>query len=112
MKNRKDIMVSVIVPTFNSSKNIEVFLKSFLNSTYKVFEIIINDSLNSDDDTFQIVKRYKNKGLKIVYIRENISMAQARKKGSNYARGKIFLHLDSDMKVSRDLLKECVDLIN
>jgi len=105
-------LVSVIVPTFNSYNNLKIFLNSFLFSKYRNFEIIINDDKKTNDKTADLIEEYLFKGLKIIYIKENILMAQARKKGAEYANGEILIFLDSDMKITENLLGECVKLIN
>lgn len=101
-------LVSVIVPTYQSAENIKLFLESFLFSTYKNFEIIINDDIRTIDNTAEIVSEYFKKGIQVQLIRENKSMAQARKAGAKYAKGEYLFHLDSDMRVTPELLAECV----
>jgi arabinofuranan 3-O-arabinosyltransferase len=39
-------------------------------------------------------------------------MAQGRKRGVDFSSGEILLHFDSDMKITPDLLSECVELIH
>lgn len=102
-------LVSVIVPTYNSSENVKNFLESFLDSAYKNIEIIVNDDPRTNDSTEAITKEYICRGLKIIYKKENISMAQGRKRGVDFSSGEILLHLDSDMKVTKGLIRECVD---
>jgi len=106
----RKILISVIVPTYNSEKNLKDFLDSFLESNFTDFEIIINDDKRTNDNTEQLIKLYKSK-LNIVYLRENIKMAQARKQWTKYAKWEILVHLDSDMKVTKWLLGEIVDKI-
>lgn len=103
--------ISIIAPTRNSEMNLINLLDSLLDSNYKDFEIIINDDVISDDNTSELCKKYKSKGLKIIYKKENKSMAQGRKRGVDFSSGDILLHLDSDMKITPDLLSECVELI-
>jgi len=104
-------LVSVIIPCRNSSQNLENLLESFIDSKYKNFEIIINDDVVSNDNTMELCNKFQSKGLNIVYKKENISMAQGRKKGVDFSSGEILLHVDSDMKITADLLSECVELI-
>lgn len=105
-------LVSIIVPTKNSAKFLEACLVSIKNQTYKNIEVVINDDKRTNDNTAELIVKYQKKGLNIIYIRENISTAQGRKKGVEYTSGQILLHLDSDMKITEDLVIECVDLIN
>ena len=104
-------LVSIIVPTYNSSSNLKIMFYSLLKSKYKNFEIVINDDKRTNDSTEELIKTFRKK-LKIIYKKENISMAQGRKKGVEFSKGKILLHLDSDMKIESNLLGECVKLIN
>lgn len=104
-------LVSVIVPTRNSFDNLKIFFDSFYLSNYKNFEIIVNDDSRTVDNTKELVKEYCLKNLDIKYIKDNISMAQARKSAAKQARGEYILSLDSDMKVSVGLLDECIELL-
>lgn len=105
-------LVSIIVPIYNSYNNLNDFLESFLLSSYKNFEIIVNDDLKSSDESEKLCNKYTQKGLNIKYLKENKSTAQGRKRAVDFSVGEILLHLDSDMKVSKGLLKECVALIS
>lgn len=110
--NKLHPRISVIIPLYNSERNIKKFLDSALKSKFKNFEIILNDDKRSNDKTLDMVKRYIKKGLQIKYLRENISMAQGRKQGAKYAKGEVLLHLDSDMEITEDLLEEIDALLS
>ncbi len=57
------MLLSFIIPTFNSSKTIEISLFSILNQKIKDYEIIVVDD-QSTDGTVEIIKniakKYKN----------------------------------------------------
>jgi glycosyltransferase involved in cell wall biosynthesis len=55
---------SIITVTKNSENKIDKTIKSVLSQSYKNFEYIIIDG-NSTDETFNKVKKYKNKKIKI-----------------------------------------------
>lgn len=103
-------LVSVIIPTYNSANNLEVLLDSFKKSDNKNFEIIINDDKGTNDNTVEVVKKFKDI-LKIIYIQENYKMAQARKQWVRYANWDILFHIDSDMKVTEWLIWEIIELM-
>lgn len=104
-------LISIIIPAYNSRNNLEILLNSLSRSSYKDFEIIINDDKRTSDDTSKLIEQIKNEGqIKIIYIKENLSMAQARKRAAFLATGEYLLHLDSDMEVTEDLLDECIGL--
>lgn len=96
-------LISIIIPTYNSYGNLKILLDSFIDSEYKNFEIIVNDDKRTNDDTEKLVKNYD---FKIIYIKENLKMAQARKKGFEFSQWDIIIHMDSDMKITNKLLSE------
>lgn len=102
--------VSIIVPTYNSADNIELFLGALRQSKFQDFEVIINDDARTNDSTAKIIESFDD--LTIIYKQENTMMAQARKKGAEYATGRIIINLDSDMRVTPKLLDECVRKID
>lgn len=104
-------LVSIIVPTYNSSKNLDIFLDSFLCSKYRNFEVIVNDDIRSSDNAQDVVNKYRS-NLSVVYVKENKSMAQGRKRGVDFSHGDILLFLDSDMKITEGFIEECVEMIN
>lgn len=50
-------LVSIIIPTYNSAKTLEITLKSLQNQTYSQREIIVVDN-NSLDETKNIAETY------------------------------------------------------
>ncbi|MFI1991583.1 glycosyltransferase family 2 protein [Actinoplanes sp. NPDC020271] len=102
--------LSVIVPVFDSAALLREFLTSFLTSTYRDFEIIVNDDVRSADETPQVVADFRDRGLDVRYLKANRSMAQGRRRGAAEAAGAVLLHLDTDMIVTPGLLGECADL--
>jgi len=104
-------LISIIIPAYNSRNNLEILLNSLKRSSYKDFEVMINDDKRTSDGTCRLIIQIQNEDqINIIYIKENLSMAQARKSAAFYASGKYLLHLDSDMEVSENLLGECIDL--
>lgn len=102
-------LVSIIIPTYNSYNNLKILLDSFKDSNYKNFEIIINDDKRTNDNTEKLVNDYN---FKIIYVRENLKMAQARKKWFEFSTWEIIIHMDSDMKITKNLLKEVSIMMN
>jgi glycosyltransferase involved in cell wall biosynthesis len=102
--------VSIIIPTYNSRENLRDLLRSLELSVWRDFQVIINDDPRSADKVAELVREFVAKGLNIIYLQNNKSIAQARKAGAGESKGEYLLHLDSDMQVSPDLLGECVAL--
>lgn len=104
--------LSVITPTYNSAQLLPAYFESLLKSSFQDFEIIINDEIRSTDNTLDVIDRYRSRGLRITYLKENRSMAQGRVRAVKESRGEILFHMDSDMQVTPELLGECVTLIH
>ena len=79
-------IISIIVPTYNSERDMQVFLESFTHSTFRAFEIIVNDDPRTTDGTADLCETFRARGLDITYLCENITRAQGRKRGSEYAK--------------------------
>lgn len=95
-------MVSIVIPTLNSEKTIELCLKSVAVQTYKNIEVIVVDNF-STDKTVEIAKKYTKK----VFLHSGERSAQ-RNSGFKKADGEIYLYLDSDMVLSRSVVHEAV----
>ena len=59
--------ISIIIPTYNSSKTIIRCLNSVIKQTYKNWEIIIIDSY-SKDNTINLIKNFNTKKIKILFV--------------------------------------------
>lgn len=110
-------LVSVIIPSYNSSSVILETINSALNQTYKNFEIIVVDD-GSLDDTEKIVKNIKDD--RIQYHRQNHKgcPAAARNTGIRRAKGEYIAFLDSDdiwlpdkMSKQLSILKDRKDIL-
>ncbi len=98
-------MVSFIITTKNNEKTLEKLLASIKNQTYKDWEIIVVDN-NSTDATKAIALKYTNK----VFNKGPERSAQ-RNYGVKQAKGEYVVILDSDMVLSKNLAKDCVQTI-
>lgn len=96
------ILVSVIVPTYNSARTLGECLEALKNQEYRDIEIIIADSF-SKDKTKEIALRY---GVKII---DALTLALARKEGVELSRGKYILFLDSDQIIEPDTIRKSVE---
>ncbi len=97
-------LVSVIVPTFNNKRTIEMCLRSIVNQTHAQIEIILVDN-HSDDGTVEIGQRF---GAKI--LSGDIGMAEARNLGASASSGAYLFNVDSDQELDPRLVQDCVSL--
>lgn len=93
---RKKIKVSIIVPMYNTEKQIARCLETLANQTLKDIEIIVvNDG--STDDSKKIVFEYMNRYSNIVYLeKKNGGLSDARNYGMRFAKGEYIAFVDSD----------------
>ncbi len=91
------VKVSIITPTFNSSKYISETIIGVINQTYSNWELIIIDD-KSTDNTIEIVKKIQAKENRIVLIESetNNGAGVARNRGLEIANGRYISFLDSD----------------
>ena len=110
--------VSIIIPAYNVSKYIEKCLNSLINQTLKNVEIIvINDG--STDNTLDIIKSFKDERIKIIDLKVNKGIGNARNLGIKKAKGKYIGFVDSDDYVDKKMfetmynkaIKEDLDLV-
>jgi len=100
-------LVSIVIPTHNSEKTLKKCLEAIENEDYprNKVETIIIDNL-SDDKTVEIAKRFE---VKIFQLK--MGRSAARNYGAKKSKGKYVLFVDSDMYLSKDVVKESVDLL-
>lgn len=92
-------MISIIIPAHNEEKYIENCLNSIKNQNYQNYEIIVVCDACTDN-TFKIAKNYT----KNVYAINARNTSKARNFGAAKARGDIFIFLDADSIISKNLL--------
>lgn len=107
------VLVSIIIPTYNREKIISRAIASVLNQTIEDFELIIVDD-RSDDNTAELIKEYQKKDKRIKYVLNIASkgVAGARNTGIKNAIGKYIAFLDSDDQWERFHLEESINLMN
>lgn len=91
------MLVSIIMPSYNSSPYIADSIESILNQTYSNWELLITDDC-STDETVEIIGNYMNKDERIKLYRHDINKGAgyARNNSIHFATGRFFAFLDSD----------------
>lgn len=87
-------LVSVVVPLYNKEQWVERCIKSVLEQTYKVMEIlIINDG--STDNSLKIVSKMRDNRIQIIN-KPNGGVSSARNLGIENAKGIYITFIDAD----------------
>ena len=91
-----DVLISVIVPVYNTEPWLRKCLDSIINQTYRNLEIIcVNDG--STDNSAEILEEYAAKDQRIVVIHQNnAGVSAARNAALSVARGEYVTGVDSD----------------
>lgn len=92
--------VSVIIPTFNRARQVQVALTSVLTQTYANFEVIVVDDGSTDETRAaveQVIDQQHSNGKRVRYFfQTNQGQSVARNKGIDAALGEWLGFLDSD----------------
>ena len=118
-KARANAQVSIIIPTYNESKNILEVLQSIEQNLPKnttAQTIIIDD--NSPDGTAKLVEEYLQSVKKIadhtidlIQRKTKEGLSSAILKGIQYATGNTIVVMDSDLSHPASLLQKMLDAL-
>jgi len=108
---------SIILPTFNESKNIVDLLKSIQDviAKHMKYEILVIDD-NSPDGTGKIVKNYSksiknNTTIKVVNRIKKLGLGTAILEGINHSRSENIVVMDADMSHPCNIIPKLVESI-
>ena len=110
-----NVFVSVLILNFNNGKFLNRSIKSCLNQSYKNFEILVYDD-NSTDDSISILRKFKNKKIKIFFnksLKRKIAALDAKNGYYNlikFSKGKIIFLLDSDDYFKKNKIEEVLKI--
>ena len=105
-----NILVSIVVPVYNSEKTIGRCLDSLIEQTYYNIEIIcVNDC--SNDNSLKILLDYASKDPRIVVINHNVNKnaGGARNTGIKAANGYYVCFVDNDDWMSSDAVQMLIN---
>lgn len=97
------LLVSIIIPTYNSEETLEKCLESIKWQSYRNIEVIVVDKA-STDKTIEIAKRF---GVK-VYIINAKERAEQINYGAKESKGEYIYRVDSDFILEPDVVKEAI----
>lgn len=97
--------ISVVIPTYNSELVIGDCLQSIKEQSLTPFEIIVSDG-GSTDRTVDIAESYG-----AMIIKTGANRSAQRNAGAEFASGNYLVFVDSDMRLQRYVLAECVSVM-
>lgn len=103
-----NILISIIIPTYNRAGFLERCVDSLLVQIQDDVQIIIVDD-GSNDDTHEILSRYKNNEHITVAYRQHGGVSKARNHGLAIAAGKYVSFVDSDDYVGDGYISTLLD---
>ena len=105
------MMISIIVPIYNSAGTLRSCLNSIINQNYKDYEIVlVNDGSNDESTKICAEYVYRHKNIKYFY-QANCGVAASRKRGVELASGKYIMFVDSDDTITANLLHNIANAV-
>ena len=105
------MLISIIITTKNEERNIKACLESVLAQTYpkENIEIIVVDN-NSTDRTKEIVNEFGQRfsSLNLKVFNRGPERSAQKNFGVRESKGDYFLYLDADMRLSKNVISECM----
>lgn len=105
------ILISIVVPIYNSEKYLKKCIESIINQSYPRLEIILVDD-GSTDESPVICDRYmqKDKRIKVIH-KKNGGLVSSRKVGVKEANGEYIVYVDGDDWIEKDRISRVVSNI-
>lgn len=106
-----EILISIVVPVYNSQRYLEKCIESIINQSYSKLEIILVDD-GSTDECPSICDRYMQKDQRIRVIhKKNGGLISSRKTGVKETHGEYIVYVDGDDWIEKDRIARLVNSI-
>jgi glycosyltransferase involved in cell wall biosynthesis len=108
----KNLLVSIIIPVFNSESFLDKCIQSIIHQTYENIEIIlVNDG--STDSSGAICDEYAiiDNRIKVIH-KVNGGLVSSRKSGIKLSTGEYVLYVDGDDWIELDLIQTYIEQVN
>jgi glycosyltransferase involved in cell wall biosynthesis len=105
-----EIIISVVVPVYNTSQYLDECIGSIVNQTLKEIEIIcVNDA--STDNSLEVLESWMQKDPRITVVDFKVNKRQgaARNAAIKLARGQYIGMIDSDDYITEDMYQTLLD---
>jgi glycosyltransferase involved in cell wall biosynthesis len=93
--NQNEILVTVIIPTYNRAHLIQETIQSVLDQTFSTWELIVVDD-GSNDNSENVVRKFADERIKFYRLEHSGKISQVRNAGLRHASGNYIAFLDSD----------------
>lgn len=105
MTDTSEILLTVLMPVYNSEKFLKAAIDSIVNQTLTAFEfLIINDG--STDSSEEIIKSYKDPRINYLNNSRNKGIVETLNDGLKISRGKYIARMDADDIASPERFSE------
>lgn len=102
---------SIVMPTYNQSGFLSEAISSVLSQDFTSWELIVIDNF-SDDETIQVLDRYKDHRIKVFRTKNNGVIAKSRNLGIQKSSAEWVAFLDSDDVWESNKLREVKKVID
>lgn len=103
------ILISVVVPIYNTENYLKKCIESILCQTYKNLDIILVDD-GSTDSSPEICDYYSDTDSRVTVIhKQNGGLVSARKAGVSAAKGQYIVNVDGDDWIEQDRIHALVN---
>lgn len=103
------LLVSIIIPVYNSRRWLTATIESALNQTCVEKEIIVVDD-GSTDGSYSIAKEYEKTGVRVLH-QVNKGAAVARNTGLAHAKGEFIQFIDAGDLLSADKIERQLEVL-
>ena len=94
-KNRKDLLISAVIPLYNGAIFIQEAIESVLSQTLAPDELIVVDDGSTDNGAELVMEMAKTHAIRLIR-KENGGQSSARNVGVDHAHGDLIAFLDQD----------------
>lgn len=106
------MLISIIIPVYNTQKYLARCIHSLLQQTYTNIEILLIDD-GSTDNSYSLCQEFAVQDSRIVlYHQKNQGVSAARNKGISLASGDFIMFVDSDDYVDPTICQSLIDGLN
>jgi len=115
IKPDRNYPLSIVVPCFNEAKSIGKTIEAILNSDYKGLKKVIVVDDCSDDNSYEIIKKYAKKFPRVMAVqtpKNTGNAAGAKNYGAKFVKTELIGFSDADSFPKKDAMSKMVGFFN